>query len=49
MLMGAGSREELNYIIGEMIGELNSSHTYQGGGDLEKESNQNSRLSGSRL
>lgn len=40
MLAGAGSREELNYIIGEMIGELNSSHTYQGGGDLEKESNQ---------
>ena len=40
MLTGAGSREELNYIIGEMIGELNSSHTYHGGGDLEKESNQ---------
>jgi len=37
MLEGAASREELNYIIGEMIGELNSSHTYQGGGDLEKE------------
>jgi len=41
MLAGAGSREELNYIIGEMIGELNSSHTYQGGGDLEKESSRN--------
>jgi tricorn protease len=40
MLAGASSREELNFIIGEMIGELNSSHTYQGGGDLEKESNQ---------
>jgi tricorn protease len=41
MLAGAASREEVNYIIGEMIGELNSSHTYQGGGDLEKESKQN--------
>ena len=41
MLAGASSREELNFIIGEMIGELNSSHTYQGGGDLEDESKQN--------
>ncbi len=40
MLTGASSREELNFIIGEMIGELNSSHTYQGGGDLEKENMQ---------
>ncbi|MEP6926905.1 MAG: PDZ domain-containing protein [Ginsengibacter sp.] len=38
MLGGASTREDLNFIIGEMIGELNSSHTYQGGGDLEKES-----------
>ncbi|HVZ95706.1 MAG TPA: PDZ domain-containing protein [Chitinophagaceae bacterium] len=36
MLSGAGSRDELNYIIGEMLGELSSSHTYKGGGDLEK-------------
>ena len=41
MLEGAGSREELNYLIGEMIGELNSSHTYQGGGDLEKVTDEN--------
>ena len=41
MLTGASSREELNFIIGEMIGELNSSHTYQGGGDLEDETKQN--------
>lgn len=26
-------REDLNYIIGELIGELNASHTYIGGGD----------------
>jgi len=28
-------REDLNYVIGEMIGELNASHTYVGGGDLD--------------
>ncbi len=28
-------REDLNYVIGEMLGELNSSHTYVGGGDME--------------
>ena len=33
----AASREDVNFIIGELIGELNASHTYKGGGDLEKE------------
>ena len=28
-----GSREDLNYLIGEMIGELANSHTYVGDGD----------------
>jgi len=28
-------REDLNYIIGEMIAELNASHAYVGGGDRE--------------
>jgi tricorn protease len=37
MLEGAQSRDEVNFVIGEMIGELNASHTYQGGGDGEKE------------
>ena len=27
-----GSREDLNYLIGEIIGELSNSHTYVGGG-----------------
>ncbi len=36
LLDGALTREEVDFIIGEMIGELNSSHTYHGGGDLEK-------------
>ncbi len=31
----ANSRTDVNFIIGELIGELNASHTYRGGGDLE--------------
>jgi tricorn protease len=29
-------REDLNYVISEMVGELNSSHTYVGGGDMDE-------------
>ena len=29
-------REDLNYVIGEMISELNSSHMYVGGGDIDQ-------------
>jgi tricorn protease len=29
----AGSREDLNYLIGQMLGEMGNSHTYVGGGD----------------
>lgn len=36
MLEGALTREEVDFIIGEMIGELNASHTYHGGGDMER-------------
>jgi len=32
-------REDLNYVIGEMIAELNCSHTYVGGGDMERPEN----------
>ncbi len=39
LLAEAATREELNFILGEMIGELNASHTYQGGGDVEDENN----------
>jgi tricorn protease len=35
ILEGAVTREELDWIIGEMIGELSSSHTYHGGGVTE--------------
>jgi tricorn protease len=37
MLNGAMTREEVNVVLGEMIGELNASHTYKGGGDEEQE------------
>ena len=30
------TREDLNYVIGELIAELSSSHSYRGGGDVEK-------------
>ena len=35
MLDNAVTREDVNYVIGEMIAELSSSHSYRGGGDLE--------------
>jgi tricorn protease len=31
-----GNRSDLNYLIGEMIGELNIGHTYVWGGDVER-------------
>ena len=30
------TREDVNFVLGELIGEMNSSHTYRGGGDVEK-------------
>ena len=30
------TRDDVNFVIGELIAELNSSHTYRGGGDVEK-------------
>jgi tricorn protease len=33
LLPELGSREDLNYLIGQMLGELGNSHTYVGGGD----------------
>ena len=35
LLPDAINRADVNFIIGDMIGELNASHTYRGGGDLE--------------
>ncbi len=36
MLDACVTRGDVNFVIGELIAELNSSHTYRGGGDLEK-------------
>ena len=36
LLEDAVTRWDVNFVIGEMIAELNSSHTYRGGGDLEE-------------
>ena len=41
MLEGATTREEVNFVMGEMLGELNASHTYKGGGDEESEKHKN--------
>jgi len=35
LLADAVTRWDVNYVIGELIAELNASHTYRGGGDLE--------------
>ncbi|MAB83135.1 MAG: hypothetical protein CMJ24_06830 [Phycisphaerae bacterium] len=35
MLPDVVTREDLNYVIGEMIAELNVGHAYRGGGDME--------------
>jgi tricorn protease len=32
----AVSREDLSFVLGELIGELNASHTYRSGGDVEQ-------------
>ena len=32
-----GSRGDLNYVLGEMVGEISNSHTYVGGGDAMPE------------
>ncbi len=36
LLEDAVTRWDVNYVIGELIAELNSSHTYRNGGDVEK-------------
>jgi tricorn protease len=36
LLDDAVTRVDVNYVIGELIGELNSSHTYRSGGDIER-------------
>ena len=38
LLEHAVTRWDVNHVIGELIGELNASHTYRGGGDTENAS-----------
>jgi tricorn protease len=35
MLNACVTRHDVNYVLGELLGELNSSHTYRGGGELD--------------
>lgn len=35
------TRWDVNFVLGELIGELNASHTYRGGGDQERSANVN--------
>ncbi len=36
LIEDCATREDVNYVIGELIGELNAGHTYRGGGDMEE-------------
>jgi tricorn protease len=42
-------RADLTYILGEMIGELNSGHTYVGGGDMPKAERIETGLLGAKI
>ncbi len=35
LIQECGTRDDVNFVIGELISELNASHAYRGGGDLE--------------
>lgn len=41
LLDDAVTRWDVNFVIGELIAELNASHTYRGGGDLEQAKRRN--------
>ncbi|GAB4511217.1 MAG: S41 family peptidase [Haliangiales bacterium] len=49
LIAHAGHRSDLNYIIGEMIAELNVSHAYIAGGDEKLPDRPNVALLGARL
>ncbi len=36
MIDACATRYDVNYVLGELLGELNSSHTYRSGGDLQE-------------
>lgn len=41
MIDDAVTRSDVNFVLGELIGELNASHTYRGGGDTERSARSN--------
>ncbi|HBH22061.1 MAG TPA: peptidase S41 [Cytophagales bacterium] len=41
LIKQASARSDVNFILGELIAELNASHTYRGGGDNEEEARLN--------
>lgn len=41
LLEDAVTRWDVNFVLGELIGELGASHTYRGGGDLEQPDRRN--------
>ena len=49
LLPFVNNRNDLNYIIGEMIGELNVGHAYVGGGDKKEANRINLGLLGAKL
>jgi tricorn protease len=49
LLDDVGDRSDLNYLMGEMIGELNVSHAYVSGGDLRRPDRPNTGTLGARL
>jgi tricorn protease len=49
LLAHVGHRADLTYVIGEMIGELNSGHAYVGGGDMPRPPRLPLGLLGARL
>lgn len=41
LIEDAVTRWDVNFVLGELIGELNASHTYKGGGDVEHSQSDN--------
>jgi tricorn protease len=49
LLAYAGHRSDVNYVIGEMIAELNNSHAYVAGGDYQAPARPKTALPGARF
>ncbi len=46
LIDAAVTRDDVNFVLGELIGELNASHSYRGGGDVEGAAQRNVGLLG---